>query len=86
MDNQRYCQSCALPMGTDELYGTNMDGRKNEDYCIYCFKEGAFTADVSMTEMIEICVPHMVGANPGMSEDEARNMLAGFFPTLKRWQ
>lgn len=76
---EKYCQSCAMPMGdTDEMYGTNSDGTKNDDYCKYCYKEGAFTADISMEEMIEFCVPHMVSANSGMSEDEARNMMKGF--------
>lgn len=27
--NEKYCQSCGMPMGnTDELYGTNADGKK----------------------------------------------------------
>ena len=38
-ENQKFCQSCAMPM-TDEQFGTNADGSKNEDYCIYCFKDG----------------------------------------------
>jgi len=87
MMSERYCQSCAMPMGnTDELYGTNADGSKNEDYCIYCWKDGAFTADISMEQMIEFCVPHMVAANPGMSGDQARNVMREYFPTLKRWK
>ncbi len=29
--NQKFCQCCGMPMGdTDELYGTNGDGSKNE--------------------------------------------------------
>ena len=29
---QRYCQSCGMPMGaTDELYGTEQDGSKSAD-------------------------------------------------------
>jgi hypothetical protein len=39
-----------------------------------------------MDEMIEFCVPHMASANSGMSEDEARNMMEEFYPTLKRWK
>jgi len=76
-----------MPMGdTDELYGTNSDGSKSEDYCKYCYMEGKFTSDISMEEMIEFCVPHMVAANCGMSEDEARKIMKEFFPTLKRWR
>lgn len=84
---EKYCQSCAMPMGdTDEMYGTNSDGTKNDDYCKYCYMEGKFTSDISMEEMIEVCVPHMVSANSGMSEDEARKMMREYFPKLKRWQ
>jgi hypothetical protein len=84
---ERYCQSCAMPMGaTDEMYGTNADGGKSEDYCQYCFENGAFTQDCTMSEMIEFCVPHMAAANSGMSEDEARKMMTEYFPMLKRWQ
>ena len=32
------------------------------------------------------CVPHMVSANSGMSDDKARNMMAEFFPKLERWK
>jgi hypothetical protein len=84
---ERYCQSCAMPMGeTDEMYGTNADGSKSDDYCKYCFENGVFTQDCTMREMIEICVPHMATADSGMSENEARKMMNEYFPTLKRWK
>jgi hypothetical protein len=84
---KNFCQSCAMPMGDNsEMYGTNADGSKNEDYCKYCFKNGAFTNDCTMDEMIEICVPHMVSANSGMGEDEARKNMREYLPTLKRWK
>ena len=84
---ERFCQSCAMPMGpTNELYGTNAGAKKSEDYCKYCFENGAFTANCTMDEMIEFCVPHMTAANSGLSADEARKMMREFFPTLKRWK
>ena len=84
---EAYCQSCAMPMaGNDELFGTNADGSKNEEYCIYCYKDGNFTNDCTMEEMIEFCIPHMVEGNSGMSEDEARKMMNQFMPQLKRWR
>lgn len=82
-----FCQSCGMPMGeTDELYGRNEDGTKNDLYCEYCFQNGSFTSVLSMEEMIAICVPHVVTANPSMNEDEARDMMREFLPTLKRWK
>ncbi len=73
-------------MDTEELYGTEADGRKNSDYCKYCYAQGAFTFDGSMEDMIEICVPHMVNAAPNMTADKARTMMQEIFPTLKRWK
>lgn len=85
--NEKFCQCCGMPMGdNNEIYGTNADGSKNTDYCKYCFEQGIFTFDGTMEEMIEICVPHMVSANEKMSEEEARNSMLEWFPTLKRWK
>lgn len=81
---QKYCQSCGMPMENEELYGTNADGSKNEDYCKYCYEKGDFTEKCTMEEMIEICTPHMVES--GMEEKKARQMMQEFFPNLKRWK
>lgn len=84
---EKYCQSCGMPMGaTDEMYGTEADGAKSSDYCKYCYENGQFTADVTMDEMIESCVPHMASAGTGMCEEEARDEMKKWFPTLKRWK
>ena len=37
----KFCQSCGMPL-TPEILGTNADGSKNEEYCINCYKDGAF--------------------------------------------
>ena len=84
---EKYCQSCGMPMGAgDEMYGTEADGTKSADYCQYCYEKGRFTFDGSMDEMIEVCVGPMVQENKDMTEDQARQMMRGFFPSLKRWQ
>lgn len=84
---ERYCQSCGMPMGsTDELYGTEKDGSRSVDYCQYCYANGAFTYEGSMEDMIEFCVQPMVENNPNMTDASAREIMKGFFPTLKRWK
>lgn len=84
---QKFCQCCGMLMGdSNELYGTNADGSKNEEYCKYCFENGEFTFKGTMEEMIEICIPHMVDANPNMNKEEARKIMLEWFPTLKRWK
>ena len=83
-ENQIFCQSCAMPM-TEELFGTNEDGSKNEEYCIYCFKDGQFTSDISMEEMMNFCIEKMVEVHPEMDKEEASKMMNEVFPHLKRW-
>lgn len=84
---EEYCQSCGMPMGeTDEFFGTNSDGTKNGEYCKYCYDQGAFLADCTMEQMIEGCIPHMVDAHNGMTEEQARAMMQEYMPQLKRWK
>ena len=80
-----FCQSCGMPMESADMYATNADGTKTSDYCMYCYKDGAFLQDCTMDEMIEFCVP-MTVENTTMTEEEARSMMQQFFPTLKRWK
>lgn len=85
--DQIFCQSCAMPMGeTNELYGSNKDGSKNQDYCKYCFSGGEFTVDCTLESMMDFCVPHVMEAHPGMSREEAKSSMATYFPELKRWK
>lgn len=83
--NMKFCQSCGMPLEDENLLGKNADGTSNSDYCMYCYEGGKFKYDVTMEEMIAICIPHMVDANQGMSEEEARASLKSFLPNLKRW-
>ena len=86
MEN-RICQSCAMPLGeTDELLGTEKDGTKNPEYCMYCYTDGAFTSDCTMEEMIGFCVKPMVDNCPGMTEAQAEATMKEVLPQLKRWQ
>jgi len=81
-----YCQSCAMPMEKPEMFGTNTDGSKSEEYCTYCFKSGKLTEpDILMQEMIDKCVTIM-GQQKIMAEDQARDLMNKAIPTLKRWK
>ena len=73
-----------MPM-TEELYGTTADGSKNEDYCMCCFKDGEFTSDGTMEEMIAFCSEKMTEVHPEMDQEEALQMMNEIFPKLKRW-
>lgn len=79
------CQSCGMPMATDEMKGNNKDGTKNEEYCIYCYPNGAFNKpDETFEEMLETCIPFYV-KEQGVSEDVAREQITATLKPLKRW-
>ena len=54
------------------------------NFCTYCYQKGAFVQDVTLDEMIEICVPHLVDS--GMPEKDARKLMANTLPNLSRWK
>ena len=86
---QKFCQSCGMPLNAENL-GTNADGSKNEDYCMYCYKDGKFTNDCTMDEMIEFCAQFVDEVNKNMpkpmTKEEYKDMMRQYFPTLKRWK
>lgn len=84
MNDQKFCQSCAMPLTSDDMLGTNADGSKNADYCQYCYQNGAYTSDLTMEQMIDFCAPHMAAPGSGLTAEEAKARMQGFFPQLKR--
>lgn len=85
----KICQSCAMPLIRKDEIATNADGSKNEDYCIHCYKDGGFTSDIKMAEMIETNLNYLDVWNKeqgtNFSIEEAREELLKIFPNLKRW-
>lgn len=86
---QRYCQSCGMPL-SEGLPGTEADGSRNDDYCIYCYKGGRFTRDFTMSQMIEFCLQYLDQFNAQAGSDltpiEAKEQMFKEFPHLKRWK
>ena len=86
---QKFCQSCGMPL-TPEVLGTNADGSKNEEYCIYCYKDGKFLQDCTMDEMIEHCAQFVDEVNKGLpqpiTKEEYIGQMKMYFPRLKRWR
>jgi quinol monooxygenase YgiN len=73
-------------MEKPEDFASNADGSKNEDYCCYCYENGAFFyPEATMDDVIESCLPHVV---PDVFADEAtaRAAMREHFPTLKCWK
>lgn len=84
-----FCQSCGMPLQTPEQFGTNKDGSANEEYCCFCYQNGAFTSDCTMDEMIAHCIQYLDEFNKDshteFSKDEAIAEMKKYFPNLKRW-
>lgn len=36
----KFCQSCGMPLTSNEVCGTNADGSLSADYCTYCYQNG----------------------------------------------
>jgi hypothetical protein len=87
---QKFCQSCGMPMTAPEHFGTNKDGSANTDYCSYCFKDGQFTNNMTMDEMISHCAQFVDEFNKDsgqkLTKEEAISQMKQFFPQLKRWK
>lgn len=86
--SENQCQSCGMMM-SPEFYGTKADGTECEIYCIYCCEDGKFK-DSTMEEIIEHNLEYLEEWNQDsgkqMNEEEARQGLRKFLPTLKRWK
>ena len=80
----KICQSCGMPMLSEDVFGTNADGSINKDYCKYCYENGEFIDKVSMEKYIEMC--SQFGTQAGMTNEEMKAYCEKLFPTLKRWK
>lgn len=75
---------------TDGSRGTEAGGGCSEEYCVYCYKEGRFTQDLNMSQMIEFCARFNDQMNEQtgrcLTPEQAKERMRLFFPNLKRWQ
>ncbi len=81
----KICQSCGMPLTRDEGFGTNCDGGKNEEYCLFCFVDGHFT-DEGITLEQKIAKNVQIATGMDIPEAQARQMAERVLPTLKRWR
>ncbi|MFB5269623.1 effector binding domain-containing protein [Paenibacillus enshidis] len=84
MRTNEQCQSCGMPINSEELAGTAANGSLVYDYCKYCYQNGSFTQpDITMEDMIRLSIPFLL--QEGWEEEAARSMLSKTLPLLKRW-
>ncbi len=85
MKQEVYCQSCGMPMASEDLFGTNADQSKSEDYCCYCYKDGAFLQQCTMEEMVDFCLDMQQDSGMYSNREEAKAQMMEWFITLRRW-
>ncbi len=83
------CQSCGMPMTEPAHFGKEKDGSPSRDYCVYCYKDGAFTADMTLDEMVGTNLQFLDEFNRDSpvkyTMEEARIVFPQYLMTLKRW-
>lgn len=82
---EHYCQSCGMMFTAPDQHGHEADGTEVEDFCRWCYDDGAYTYEATMEDMIEDCAPRMAEAM-GWTVDESASLLGAVLPTLKRWK
>ena len=84
MENKTFCQSCSMPLDNDKLHGTEKDGTKSHEYCIYCYQNGAFiNPEMTLEEMRNLVKAQMEKMKINNS---IINMAVNSLPGLKRWR
>ena len=81
---EHYCESCGMILTSDDL-GTSAGGERAEHYCKWCYRDGSYTYETTMEDMIEDCAPRLA-ENTGMTLDEAVSLMGAVLPTLERWR
>lgn len=84
MENTPFCQSCGMPLTTEELKGTENNGLRTNDYCRFCYEDSQFkNPDMDLNEMKKTVKTHMEKKKlPNYMVQKALNIL----PALNRWR
>ena len=80
------CQSCGVPLANNQILGTQEDGAKNNEYCIFCFKEGNFTEpNITMEAIINKCT-NILASKSEIPKENIQKIMQVIIPQLKRWK
>ena len=79
---QLICQCCWMPL-EDSTLSREPDGSLNEEYCKWCYADGAFKYS-SKEELIDLCVTHM--ASEQWPAEQVRAHMEAVVPQLSHWK
>ena len=81
---QLICQCCGMPLSEDNMISREPDGSYNEEYCRWCYSDGAFAYE-SKDALIEFLISHM--PNPENAPEEVRRSQYDLYLSqLKHWK
>ena len=81
---QLICQCCGMPLSEDDMISREPDGSYNEDYCKWCYTDGAFAYE-SKDGLLDFLISHM--PNPDNSPEEVRkSQYDQYLSQLKHWK
>lgn len=81
---QLICQCCGMPLSEDDMISREPDGSYNEDYCKWCYVDGAFAYE-SKDGLLEFLISHM--PNPEKAPEEVRkSQYDQYLSQLKHWK
>ncbi|MBQ5970633.1 MAG: helix-turn-helix domain-containing protein [Oscillospiraceae bacterium] len=81
---QLVCQCCGMPLQEDGVISKEPDGAFNEDYCKWCYADGAYTYE-SKGPLLDFMLAHM--PNPeAIPDDVRRAQFDAYLSQLKHWQ
>ena len=81
---QLICQCCGMPLSEDDMISREPDGSYNEDYCKWCYVDGAFAYE-SKDGLLEFLISHM--PNPDNTPEEVRrSQYDQYLSQLKHWK
>ncbi len=89
MNQTLICQSCSMPITDIKVRGTEKDGSVSNEYCVHCYKNGAFTKpNASLEEMIELYAPKWGTwmGKPAMTIEQAKIEIRENYPRLNAGQ
>jgi len=84
MGPKLFCQSCTMPIDNVADRGTEKDGSKSNEYCKYCYQDGALiNPNMTFEEMKSLVITQMKNMNlpPDIIQNSVRSL-----PNLKRWR
>ncbi len=84
MENKKICQSCGMPLDTEAAKGTEKNGLKSNEYCKYCYKDGAFKNPKMNLEDMQNNVKNQMKKLE--LHEYAIQKAVNILPALKRWK